>query len=59
MKKSIKKFFSQEDLKAIADAIGEAEKNHAGRDTVSISASAGIGWKRKVSIAATGAARIS
>ena len=36
MKKSIKKFFSQEDLKAIADAIGEAEKTTLGEIRVDV-----------------------
>ncbi len=36
MKKSVKKFFPQEDLQAIADAIGEAEKTTLGEIRVDI-----------------------
>lgn len=43
--KHVKKIFSQEDLKAIADAIGEAEKNTSGEIRVSIRQKRG--WRER------------
>lgn len=43
--KHVKKLFSQEDLKTIADAIGEAEKNTSGEIRVSIRQKRG--WRER------------